>query len=324
MKQIVITDLNTALDALIASCGNEYNLTNISVSDDFGLHIKLSGEQWQGNIDCRVAEFIIRLQKDFLALYNTYTGELIKYDSGKLSDQSLCISFSVNNGSTEIFANLGRRLVDKVDAKHIIAILVIGGLIWGTVTVTNNINDNNAKLEAEKIKAEKEVQIAQIENKEKKEFVTSILEKTFEYATTTQSSFAYLAKSMQKEDTLSINNQPILTSKEAREVFKSKQYEDKEEEVTKLFNLDGDYLIENINVPKEYIEITMNRKKYKFSYINLDNKEEFFKSIPQKRIDVQLSATFTNGKFSHGFVVGVGTKRKDSVTLQEAIDSFID
>lgn len=70
MDTLVVRDFDTAIDAYIASWTTGFRWESVNFSQETYLNIKLEGVQWDGSLDYKAAEFVIRLQKALLAAYN--------------------------------------------------------------------------------------------------------------------------------------------------------------------------------------------------------------------------------------------------------------
>ena len=124
MDTLIVKDFDTAVDALIKKF-REPDFDAVSFSDEINIKIKMEGEQWDGKLDYRVAEFIIKIQKSLLAIYNEYSGQRIKYNTAGMDKAELRVTVTVEKGCTLFQINLGEW------AKY----MQPGELFWGMLGV---------------------------------------------------------------------------------------------------------------------------------------------------------------------------------------------
>ena len=106
MDTLVVKDFDTAIDALIKKF-HDPSFEDISFSDELNIKIKMEGGQWDGKLDYRVAEFIVKLQKSLLAIYNEYFGQKIRYNTAGMNKAELRVTVTVEKGCTLFQINLG-------------------------------------------------------------------------------------------------------------------------------------------------------------------------------------------------------------------------
>ena len=330
MDTFVVKDFDTAIDALIKKI-HDPSFKNISFSDELNIKIKMEGEQWDGKLDYRVAEFIVKLQKSLLAIYNEYSGQKIKYNTAGMNKAELRVTVTVEKGCTLFQINLGD-WAKYMQPEYLFWGLLGVAAIWGgTRIITTAIQQHSdkakalelAKIEAEsklKLKIEEGVQ----EEAQRKELV-GVIGRAMNTAEKSQGYLYSLAAKMKPDEKMVYNGEPI-SAADARTLFHhAKTAEENHEE--HYYFLDGDYVVSAINREKEEASIRFKDKRRKFSLVWLEGPEleVFYKSCASHKsgkqllpVPLQLKATFVGGVFKSGIVQGVGDKREGAMTFTEA------
>lgn len=104
MDTLVVRDFDTAIDAYIASWEKDFSWESIEFSEQTIFSIKLVGKQWDGRLDYKVAEFVIRLQKALIAAYGEYSEHKVKYNTSVMDKTGLRVTVSIEPGCSCIKA----------------------------------------------------------------------------------------------------------------------------------------------------------------------------------------------------------------------------
>lgn len=342
MNTLVVKDFDTALDAYIASWTRDFSWDNIELSGEAALTIKLEGKQWDGKIDYKIAEFVVRLQKAFVAAYNDQSNSKIRYNTSPMDKAGLRIAITVTPGCSclkvffkEMWANM-----ESKDKKHaIIAMALIfavpAGLgFWHYCDTNKEIAKISAETALQKFQEEKraEIEIAvqeRLQDETARKDIMHAVDRAFDLAGQTNSSMAYLAGKMQKDDKMSIDEINIPAA-EARRLFKSASSTPADDDMEEFrYYLDGEYVVTDIKRQTEDIEILFSDgKSRKFSLVWLEEPalEDFYRACAQHNIDrkippmpLQVDAFFKGGVFRRGAVMGIGKPRKESVSFNDAV-----
>lgn len=340
MDTLVIKDFDTAIDAYIESYKQGFQWNNIEFSEEANLTIKMEGSQWDGALDYKVAEFVIKLQKTMLALYNEQTGQRLKYNTRPMDDAHLRVTVTVEPGCSWIKAAF-KGMWDNMESKDkkwaIISVMAILSITAGAAYWHKCDTD----VEREKISADSALEITRVEQQaevEKKvqerlskeadqKEVMHAIDRAFDFAEQASGSIAFLASKMQPKDSMTVSGVE-LSSSTAKRMFRQKPSMDELGDESCFF-IDGEYPIVNINIKKREAKIQFSDKERIFSLERLDDKDEqrnlFYqacsenqKNDPLPTLTLQLTAFFRGGVFQHGFVEGVGPKRDNSKTFVEA------
>lgn len=330
MDTLVVKDFDTAIDALIKKF-HDPSFEDISFSDELNIKIKMEGGQWDGKLDYRVAEFIVKLQKSLLAIYNEYFGQKIRYNTAGMNKAELRVTVTVEKGCTLFQINLGD-WAKYMQSEYLFWGLLGVAAIWGgTRIITAAIRQHSdkakalelAKIEAEtklKLKIEEGVQ----EEAQRKELF-GIIGRAMSTAEKSQDYMYSLAAKMTPDEKMVYNGESI-SAADARTLFQhAKTAEENQEE--HYYLLDGDYVVSAINREKEEAGIRFEDRRRNFSLVWLEGAEleVFYKSCASHKsgkqlspVPLQLKATFVGGVFKSGIVQGVGSKREGAMTFAEA------
>lgn len=330
MKALIVEDFDTALDALIKKFCN-HDFEHIIFSDAIDVKIKMEGGQWDGKLDYRVAEFIIKFQKSVLAIYNEYSGQQIRYNTSRMRDANLRVTVSVEKGCTLFQINLGEWAKYMQPEEIFWGLLGVAAIAGSAYIISTAIKYGIdmakgiklAKIETEnklKLKIEEGVQ----EEARRKELL-GIVDRALTTAEKSQDYLYALAAKMSPEETMVFNGTSI-SAAQAKNLFQhTKPQEDNEN--AHYYLLDDKYIVSAINREKEEVSIRFDDKKRKFSLTWLEGAdlEAFYKSCVSHKsgnellpVPLQLKATFVGGVFKNGIVQGVGGKREGAMTFNEA------
>ncbi len=321
MEKIIVKDFETALDALILTSQKDFNFDNVEFENNAQLSIKIEGDQWDGAIDYKIAELILKLQKDYVNAYNIITSSNHRFDAKFLEENNIKIVYTVEKGCSKIVANIldavlpeaAKEAVKKMTGKQITFTLCFALASYGGTAVANKYLDNSRQAHTE-------------------DTTIQIIEQTALAIQKSNSAMHYLATQMDSKDFVTRNEEQKLSAKEALEKYMP--IEEPQTEGTKyLFNIDNLYKIETIHLNNSTVKIRFGRKLVVFSLGNLNNqqREDFYKACAtadskkgNTPINLQVTATFQNGSIIDGFIVGIGTKRQDAISYEDAIAKILE
>ena len=337
MKTIVIKNFDTAIDAIIEKFVNP-NFDAFILAPEANIQIKLEGEQWDGELDYKVAEFVVKLQKSLIALYNEQTGGGIKYNTRLMDAEGLRVTVSVEKGCTLFNIDLAGWWKNMESKHQLAAIVVTAGLFAGAyagvsiyghmiqkdvATIEADRRLEQARIEA-KLELEKKIQ-ERIQEETRQKVVLTTVERALDTAAETNRHMTFLASKMQPKDKMHIGG-VTLPARAAKRVFKHAILPDDSLNEFRCF-LDGEYVVTAINREKDEATIRFDDKKRAFSliWLNPSELEIFYKRCAQRRTDevlppmpLQLTAYFRGGVFTRGFIQGIGSQREGSMTFPEA------
>lgn len=331
MNTLVIKDFDTAIDAYIAAWAKDFDVQSLEFSPEANISIKLEGEQWDGRIDYKMAEFVIRLQRALLNIYNEQAEQKIRYNTRPLDKDGLRITITVEKGCSLLNVDL-KGWWDGMESKDkrftIIATALI--LTVGAALVFWHGQKTSAAtaLEITRIEAQKEIELKiqeRLQDEADRKEASQLVDKVFKLTEQANAHMYFLASKMQPEDKMTVGDITI-SAPEAKQIFRSTSQIESLGDEAQYF-LDGDYVVTSINREKEEVDIKFPDKKRKFSLVWLEGHELeiFYKQCAQHKtneslppIPMQVTAYFRGGVFQRGFVQGTGPKRETSRTFSEA------
>lgn len=330
MDTLIVKDFDTAVDALIKKF-REPDFDAVSFSDEINIKIKMEGEQWDGKLDYRVAEFIIKIQKSLLAIYNEYSGQRIKYNTAGMDKAELRVTVTVEKGCTLFQINLGEWAKYMQPGELFWGMLGVAAILGGAYVVATAVRygfDMAKGLKLAKIEAENKLKLKieeGVQEGARREELLRITDRALNTAEKSQDYLYALAAKMKPEEKMHFNGVPI-SATEAKALFHdTKPAEDSQEK--HYYLLDGEYVVSAINREKEEAGIRFEDKKRNFSLVWLEGAalEAFYKSCASHKsgkhllpVPLQLKATFVGGVFKSGIVQGVGKKREGAMTFADA------
>ena len=337
METIVIKDFDTALKAVIEKYADP-DFKGFTLAPDACIKIKMEGEQWDGRLDYKVGEFIIRLQKSLLDMYSAQIGTTLRYNTAAIDVQGLRITVHVEPGCTLFNIDLSSWW-ENMDAKHtVVAISIVAGLYF-TGHYLEAIHSDNSKekiatietdglVQQARIKTQAEVEMKvqeRIQDETRQKTIVTSVTKALDVAAGSDQHLSYLASKMHRNDKMYIDGN-ILPAATAKSVFRTVT-EVKDDTAPSRYFLDGDYVVTSINREKDVATIKFPDRKRSFSLVWLDEgaREAFYQKCSQGKVDkellpmtLQLTALFSGGVFKEGFIQDIGLPREGSMTFQDA------
>lgn len=215
METLVVKDLDSAVDMLIAYYSSDFEYSKIKFSNELNLKIKLQGSQWDGKIDYNIAEFVIKLQKEFLKIYNQQNGTNYRYLTSSIEDNNLKIKVTIEKGSTNLNIDLAGVLANMTPDQVLSCALIIAST-YGVIRIAGIIKEYlQSKKAIEKdivmkqLENDKEIQLEKIrqqENESTRNILGSQIEKLYEVTKNSMSLLNNLVRPMEKEDSITIND----------------------------------------------------------------------------------------------------------------------
>ncbi len=329
---IVVSDFDSAMDAIISQITHENRKIEFAEKD---IRIKITGEQWDGKIDYKIAEFISRLQREVISIYNLYNEEKIKYNTSKVDACGLRVTVEVKEGCTELVVPVFE-LLKKMNPDQIFDICITGLILYFSskiaISYFNNKKEREKaefdyKVEIERIREESKLKILQqTDNNEIQKKALEINEQLIGALDRSNQHMSYISGKMNKNDKMEIDG-VTLSAQEAKSIYKKLPTSEEYCNESRYF-IDGNYVVTTIKTEKDIAVIRINDKLRPFSLIWLENseRENFYRmcGAPKREgaiqpIPLRLTAILKNGSFLQGFVAGIGTPREGAKTLNEAI-----
>lgn len=330
MEKIIVENFDSALDALIDKIA-EPDFSDFELPDHLSINIKLEGTQWDGRLDYKVGEFVVRLQKAILTLYSINTEIDIRYGSPAVELGGLRVTVAVENGCSLFKIDLGEWW-KKMEAKHTLAaITIVAGLyigVNGAVTAYSTKVNADAQVQTAEIQASALIKNRleeRLDNEDERNKTAEIVKKTLDMAGNTNYYMTYLAGRMAPGDTMETCG-IRLTAEEAKKRYRHSEIE--KDQTKSRFFIDGDYVVTTIHREKDTATIQFPDKKRNLSlvWLNDNELEQFYKSCATRGgkdtlqpIPLQITANFAGGVFKDGFIQGLGPKREGAVSFHEAV-----
>ncbi|GAB1254603.1 hypothetical protein [Desulfovibrio falkowii] len=313
----------------------------------FNFSIRISGERWSGDIDYRIALFLLRTQNQIISIYNKYSEKKIRINSLHNNYDGLILRLRVEDGSTKIFFYIERCLkhlsemakgMDSKDKKDcIVALASIAGLSvciglgsWLHFSTQADIAKHQiqANVEIAKIDAQKN---AKIEDEETKRLLAEVARESVKHTGSLVASVEYLAKQMGQKDEMHVGGRSY-TRPEAVAAFKqSPNVEDGV--IERSFIIDGGYDITDVGLEDGNIMIKIDGKKRKVitrllpeqqkDYLHkLYRDSEIVNTYP-RNVPLQITVIIKDGKWQEGHVFGIGPARKGAVSITKALEMSV-
>lgn len=344
VKQIQAANFDDVYSLVLQSIRGE-DISNSPLLDGrFNFSIRISGERWSGDIDYRVASFLLKTQNQLIAIYNKYSEKKIRIDSLHNNYEGLIIKIRIEDGSTKIFFYIERCIkhfsemvkgMESKDKKNcIIAIASITGLSvciglgsWLYFSTQAEIakSQMQSNIELAKIDAQK---IARTEDEKTKQLFAEVMRESVKNTGSLVEPVEYLAKQMGQKDEMHIGGRNY-TRPEAVAAFKqTPNVEDINKE--KPFIIDGNYDITDVGLEDGSITIKVDGKKHKVvtrflpeeqkDYLHkLYRDSEIVNTYPRS-VPLQITLIVKDGRWGEAHVFGIGSARAGAVSYSKALE----
>ncbi|MBQ7609079.1 MAG: hypothetical protein IJU76_14110 [Desulfovibrionaceae bacterium] len=325
---MTVSDSATLLAALTAIEFGKAKIEDIEFTRDFDLCVKMRGSQWDGEVDYKAAEYIIRLQKAFLAAYNSASGQTpLRYNRQPM--ENLRVKVTIRKGCEELLASLKEIVMALPPDYQVGAVIAIALIGFGAKLVRDWHSDGlDAQTKKNAIDAAKEV-IGD---------ATDVIKKSIDaHAETIQHAIAsnkekphlsYLSSKMKEGDTMQINDGQEYSRAEAQSLFLSTVVPEEIEMQIDEYCIDRDYELIAIDRIADKVTVRVDGKKRLFSLERLpdEDRNTIAKEFARAKIDrqhcpptaIQLTACFKGGVFTGGYVDGIGARRENSHIFEQA------
>lgn len=326
MKICRVNDFKSALSAAAGVCSGQIDFSDIEFSNDLDLKIKLIGENYDGTIDYNVAKFIIALQKDFYYAYCSANNiKNKKFSEKALLENNLKVQFKIEKGSLDITALLSSLGVNMTSSDTVL-VLIAAVSVWGIKNIVSDIRGSlKDRMELKKYEMDKKLEEMRL--KEEKNSTQAILTSSYDLIKSILGNMAAnIIAPMNKKDVININGSEF-TSEEAKRIFNTRMIEKEEKEDVEIYQVDGDYIITEIDRENYTCRVLMGDKKRKVSlkFLPVYDFEKLYSELSKDKPNKPLSATslrinieLANGEYKNGAIIGLGSKRKEAVSYAEA------
>lgn len=317
METLIVKDLDSAVEALIALYSTDVDY-EIEFSDSINVALKFNGEQWDGTIDYKMAQFIVDLQKRIFENYKILTNKRnVRFSDSFIIDNCLKIKVEIKEGCTEFLALL-KEGFSKMESKHIAIVLCVGIISFFSANIASDFISMKKK--------EIEARIQEIEVTAEKEKVKAAIDSSFKFGTEVQNNFVELVRVMKSNDTLEINGK-LLSNNEVKNIYRHIPKEPIEKEIAQGYKVDGDYIITEIDRERNTCKVIIGERKRRMTLEFLSDEDlsalyiELSKDklkTPLSPISLQINVELLDGEYQTGAIVGIGKKREQAISYAEA------
>lgn len=313
-------DINTPAELLnitIAEIAGEVNWSDINITSDLVMTLKIDGEEWQDAkyIDYKSALIIEALQKDFLGFYNDATGSKITLsDLDKFKE--LIIKVQIKDGCIEYIVRGIKYITDFSKDMNPKQKLILVGLVLGIVAsgsmpwATSNV-----------AKAWRDVQLAKYQHQTQ---VIKCIEKAEKILAANKRTQKIIAEYSSNQTSISIGGDDPISAED----LKSYVDDTNKSVIPETHYIDGNYTILKYDFDNQRAHIRLGKKREWVSTEFLESadrekiKELAGKAIDEgrsQRADLQISIQVLNGEIIRAAIMGLGSPRKNSKKVTEAL-----
>lgn len=324
------------------------NISENSLFDGrFNFSIRICGEQWSGDVDYRIASFIIRAQKEILSIYNKYSNTKLKINTLHKYNKDLILKLRIEDGSTKALIYVERclkhiaKMVDGMESKHkrdaLIALSSIG--LFAACIGVGSWKYFDTQLKISEAQYQSQIEIAKIESQKDekvedettKRLFVEIIRDSVKNTGTLVSSVEYLAKQMRGNDTMHIEG-AIYTQPEAIAAFKQTPSIDIDVPERTCI-VDGKYDITDVSLENGSIVIKKDGKKRKVitrflpetqkDYLHRLYRDcEIVNTYP-RNVELQINLIVKDGHWVEAHVYGLGAARPGAISITNALEMSI-
>lgn len=341
---VVIRDFDSALSAVLLTWSS-MGRAPVSCSEEANVRIKLEGAQWDGAVDYKVAEFVVRLQKSLLAVYNRATGANVRYNTEGMDAAGLRVVVTVERGCTLFNIDL-KGWWDNMESRHKLAATlgaaaILGGaalgIFWHKDVTERDIAriNGDASVKAAQIKMQETLELKAQERLADESRRRDFMEQMGGMLRTVGQNSRYmyhLAAKLQPGDRMTLNDEAAIPAETAKRLYRSPVHR---QPVTtpQAYMLDGEYVVSHIDREKDSVIVHIGDAPRVFTLVWLDDAAlaRFYNYCAQRRregekalppIPLQLTALFKSGAFKEGRIDNIGPRRPEAVSFTEAaVDS---
>ena len=299
----------------------------------FDINIKLTGEQWDGEFNYRLAEFVLKIQHEVINIFNKCSDKKINITSLRSGYSELIVNVRVDRGCTSIlvkFENILRylaKIVDGMDSKDKLKAITRFSLcaFAGATIIIGAGRYFDTQIKIAEINAQKEIKI---EDEKTKQHLAEIIQESKRSVPAAMAPMEYLAKQMHGSDTMKVGENQY-SKPQAEETFRTTP-STKEAVAPQTYKVDGEYDINSadfkkgsITASKEGITRQLNTRSLsedeKTALHQIYRDAELANTYPRK-IGLQVNVMVKDGEWGGGMVMGLGEKRPGSMSIREAMD----
>lgn len=316
-------------DAAVLLEAREISRDGIKISDEYYFVLKVDDPKW-GNADVfdyKKASIILKLQEDFLGIYNKISGKKICLKDLQ-ENEDLIIKVKVENGCIQYVAKLAE-IYEKVTSnmnsdQQFICFLLLSGVAfsgisyWAISSLYKAYKTNELELK------KKELELKSKELDEKgKERVLNSLDKAIEALSQNTATPRFLLQHISDLGTVSLCNEDPVSKGEFPRMSDSKG-EDPLQEIT--MHIDGVYPLKKYDFETQNLQISIGPRSAWFSTKNmLDSEKDKIRSLVDESLSLcrplseslQINATKTEDNRISGVIVGIGEPRPTAVSYIE-------
>ncbi len=309
------TFIDYAIDAYI----NDIEIKEIKFSDDFNIHIRLRGEQWDGLIDYRIAGYIQKLQRDFIKIYNDITGKNISLRSSKEVIDPLTIKVHIEKGSTILDILVQKALdsiVSDISNPYLLSLFALTIICSFGYRGFQKYMDTKEKIEA-KAKDEKT-----------KRKLVELADTALAIAGNSATANTYLLNQLENTDTFSQSGvfQNLDKDTAKRHLTPIDFPEEVHEPIT--YMCDDDYSVTVFDLENQTITLKKNSITFDAStkILSEPDKKELHRieteadlQLQIPKIELRVSCIVVGGRIDEAYVTSLGEPRKQSVPVTKII-----
>lgn len=298
----------------------DFDLDSIFFSEEFDFKIKLKGDKWDGLVDYEIANFIINIQNQINALYKEVTFDDPRYKRiPKDVAQGIKVKVKIEFGCSLFTINLGdplKSFFKNISGKEkVMMASIVSAIICASFIGCSYIESHN---ELEKIKEM---------NKEKSELI-HILDKTLDKLDSTYHPISSLVDSMDDKDHIEFVNSnrkyPADEIKIQVKPAKTKKID------SSTHYIDDEYEILRIYKDSDQASICIDGFSFLASTEPLSDNDkgklhDIFKRAHLNKepalLDLQIGISVDQKQLHNAYIVGIGKKRDNSISIFDAINA---
>ncbi len=299
----------------------------------FNINIKLTGEQWNGEFNYHLAEFVLQIQREIVNIFNKYSDKKINFASLRSEYSDLIVSVRVSRGCTNILVKLENilkylaKIVDGMESKDKLKAITRFSIcvLAGTAFIYGAGRYFDTQIKIAEINAQKEIKV---EDEKTKQHLAEIIHESKKIVPAAIAPMEHLAKQMHGSDTMKVGDTQY-SKPQAEETYRTTKSVI-EETTPKTFKVDGEYDITSVDVKKGSITASKDGVTRQLNTRSLSEDEktalhtiyreaEIANTYPRK-IGLQVNVMVKDGEWGGGMVMGLGDKRSGSISIKEALE----
>lgn len=316
-------------------CG--YEIADVVLTEHLVLDIYLHGKSWDGKLDYRVGDFLLKLQKDIFSIYNSVTGNNVNFKSKQELISSLTVKVDAQKKclNLKVFLDAIKAAFPYMNGNQIATVLIVF-ILTGGFLYAKYLNGRE-KISLAQLQSDAEKELARIEsqthmqeiiansNKEIAAEVRGIVTDAVTISTQAQTHKAVLSRHMTPDDTLEINGQQY-SQKQLKQAFIN--FDDTPESTQETHIIDDRYSIEDLSFKKRTVTLHVSNISHVASTRLLDEesklalhkvykKAELENTLPV--VDLRVNAAIKGEKILEIAIIGVDAKRAGAKKLSEIL-----